>query len=410
MRQRHRSGPTGSGNPHAHDGCVMPAIPLHSGVLSAEIARNHIKSPESAGLNNANSYNRAESRIDDDMTRLCRRFPIQHPPSRLRRPHLTPLPSPWFDPHSDATHRIAWRSDGQSHGSCMPQSIVGAYKILPSDPFSTERQDYSPVRRTWDLRLSKILPTVSFADSPLSKRLRRLHQQWIIPACAGRTRSPSNPHPVSSDHPRACGANPIVTTKYLCESGSSPRVRGELSPPATCFRNADHPRVCGANKVWGDRGVWGTGSSPRVRGEPVPACHQRGAGRIIPVCAGRTASTGWSGACTSDHPRVCGANLLPFETPADTSGSSPRVRGEHRNPSPQEQRRRIIPACAGRTLFQASALGNRPDHPRVCGANQSGATVLAIGFGSSPRVRGELNGVPNGRHELRIIPACAGRT
>ena len=51
--------------------------------------------------------------------------------------------------------------------------------------------------------------------------------------------------------------------------------------------------------------------------------------------------------------------------------------------------RRLIPACAGKTLQQPIAPMETPAHPRVCGEN---ARLLPRGQyarGSSPRVRGK---------------------
>ena len=48
-------------------------------------------------------------------------------------------------------------------------------------------------------------------------------------------------------------------------------------------------------------------------------------------------------------------------------GSSPRVRGEERQPIPFVGEKRITPVCAGRRLCNASAVRLVEDHPRVCG-------------------------------------------
>ena len=71
---------------------------------------------------------------------------------------------------------------------------------------------------------------------------------------------------------------------------------------------------------------------------------------------------------------------------------------------------RIIPAHAGQTRF-STARGSAPaDHPRACGANGCGVlSVRSIG-GSSPRMRGKLDGVLGFLRGERIIPAHAGQT
>ena len=49
----------------------------------------------------------------------------------------------------------------------------------------------------------------------------------IIPAHAGQTCAPFLGFLVSTDHPRACGANPFSGERVHCGSGSSPRMRGK---------------------------------------------------------------------------------------------------------------------------------------------------------------------------------------
>ena len=151
----------------------------------------------------------------------------------------------------------------------------------------------------------------------------------IIPARAGQTGSYRRAYPPRSDHPRACGANTSRSRFDLLECGSSPRVRGKLASlsivivrlriiPAragqtmpiysTPVLSTDHPRACGANE--GGRTVRRTirGSSPRVRGKRC-ACRLRDMShRIIPARAGQTHCRPYSGLRGTDHPRACGAN------------------------------------------------------------------------------------------------------
>ena len=88
----------------------------------------------------------------------------------------------------------------------------------------------------------------------------------ITPACAGNSRAFLGEHGISGDHPRVCGEQYTLSRPASPGSGSPPRVRGTVSPPAiflnffritpacagnssdyfgiTC-RKRDHPRVCG---------------------------------------------------------------------------------------------------------------------------------------------------------------------
>ena len=258
-----------------------------------------------------------------------------------------------------------------------------------------------------------------------------LGRDRIIPACAGRTFRTSWPRFRTPDHPRVCGANMRLMITFLMLSGSSPRVRGEHADglfhsmwfriiPACAGRTAstrpsrrrapDHPRVCGANCALAIRFERVIGSSPRVRGEhdARPALLQEG--RIIPACAGRTRRACTRSRLPPDHPRVCGANDDDYSEREDTYGSSPRVRGEHVVQPRSRLYDRIIPACAGRTTRYRPRTCAWPDHPRVCGANVHVGSGRCTCGGSSPRVRGELQRESRYGGLGRIIPACAGRT
>ena len=152
----------------------------------------------------------------------------------------------------------------------------------------------------------------------------------IIPAHAGQT-EPRQAHEwTSSDHPRACGANAVMQRVSDDEYGSSPRMRGkhaadpagDLAPriiPAHAgqtFRHVmatsvstDHPRACGANDTADTLKPESTGSSPRMRGKRGLGCRGHGFLRIIPAHAGQTSTSCRTITAVSDHPRACGANV-----------------------------------------------------------------------------------------------------
>ena len=50
---------------------------------------------------------------------------------------------------------------------------------------------------------------------------------------------------------------------------------------------------------------------------------------------------------------------------------------------------RITPACAGKTLKRSAVLKLLQDHPRVCGENVALEWVNDLSTGSPPRVRGK---------------------
>ena len=292
-------------------------------------------------------------------------------------------------------------------------------------------------------------------------------------------------------HPRVCGERVVVEAVARCRGGSSPRVRGTHAAhnrisaqrrfiPA-CAGNATamlaaarsrlvHPRVCG-ERLWPEPNGWLTyGSSPRVRGTLalgaavarlprfIPACagnakaiaaptsastvHPRVCGerprrvhrsndllRFIPACAGNAKAIVATTKHLAVHPRVCGERRCCARCLRWPIGSSPRVRGTHRDCECEFPLVRFIPACAGNAydvpMAPATARGSSPRvrgtpasqtspvsretvHPRVCGERVLNRLSLNLSYGSSPRVRGTRGLQQRWSHVDRFIPACAG--
>src|SRR5690606_750775 len=90
-------------------------------------------------------------------------------------------------------------------------------------------------------------------------------------------------------------------------------------------------------------------------------------------------------------------------------GSSPRVRGEVDKLTTSRPLARFIPACAGRGCTGTSPTSGETVHPRVCGERRRDVRLAAYGRGSSPRVRGEVAQSALALDLFRFIPACAGR-
>ena len=110
------------------------------------------------------------------------------------------------------------------------------------------------------------------------------------------------------------------------------------------------------------------------------------------------------------HPRVCGENSEHYARKPRPSGSSPRVRGKRSYLWNAGTDLRLIPACAGKTgICNGNPL--RPwAHPRVCGENVRVHRAWATGAGSSPRVRGKRLAAIRAATPTGLIPACAGKT
>ena len=238
----------------------------------------------------------------------------------------------------------------------------------------------------------------------------RDHGTGLIPACAGKTKYLPGTSGGSPAHPRVCGENSARTPARESYSGSSPRVRGKhdrgggeaqglrLIPACAGKTGARprkrgcwsaHPRVCGEN---GGRVLTHTtpiGSSPRVRGKLEPLEQVVCLHRLIPACAGKTRRCSWRAGPTGAHPRVCGENNDVEDAHSSSPGSSPRVRGKRRVGRGWWRWRRLIPACAGKTIpWRAMQKGDRA-HPRVCGENTASRCGMSSVAGSSPRVRGK---------------------
>ena len=253
----------------------------------------------------------------------------------------------------------------------------------------------------------------------------------IIPAHAGQTTSRSRSRCPRSDHPRACGANPVLGDFRGRDDGSSPRMRGKRTEewgrhrsrriiPAHAGQttsglpgsvtSSDHPRACGANVEMHASLGSHAGSSPRVRGKLRYRHYPLLVARIIPAHAGQTCCRRRPSRSRPDHPRACGANSF---TPAfnwPSTGSSPRMRGKLREPLRVLHDIRIIPAHAGQTSWAVSVRYAFADHPRACGANLPEAYLVRDVLGSSPRMRGKRHGDRAQPRTLRIIPAHAGQT
>ena len=109
------------------------------------------------------------------------------------------------------------------------------------------------------------------------------------------------------------------------------------------------------------------GSPPRVRGEEPDVVRKSGKRRITPACAGRSTPPGGNPSSGTDHPRVCGEKFTRLSNRPPKMGSPPRVRGEGAMAVQRAVRAGITPACAGRRVPELHKDGAVQDHPRVCG-------------------------------------------
>ena len=111
---------------------------------------------------------------------------------------------------------------------------------------------------------------------------------------------------------------------------------------------------------------------------------------------------------TSVYPRACGGTGAVPVTICDTTGLSPRLRGNQREcrlPSPFT---RSIPAPAGEPLAGHRPGPPRTVYPRACGGTEFYYSTRQGGDGLSPRLRGNLAEGRAGPGEPGSIPAPAG--
>ena len=205
-----------------------------------------------------------------------------------------------------------------------------------------------------------VVPRSAAGSSPrvrgkLCSIKRILAGRRLIPACAGKTMRVQDIISGKGAHPRVCGENINGLIQGIKNMGSSPRVRGKRLTRVWLARASGLiPRVCGENRLANGGRYSRRGSSPRVRGKPTRGTMRASRVGLIPACAGKTASAPYLCNFWGAHPRVCGENTLNHGLSSSVLGSSPRVRGKRNRRFCRLNGRRLIPACAGKTLSQSA--------------------------------------------------------
>ena len=166
--------------------------------------------------------------------------------------------------------------------------------------------------------------------------------------------------------------------------------------------------MCGEQVTWLQENFPTMGSSPRVRGAAEAEVEYPDHGGIIPACAGSSSLRNRSRRHIRDHPRVCGEQLHKIIHDTYFLGSSPRVRGAVDGAPRLRIVQGIIPARAGSSAQYICRACREGDHPRACG-EQSALTERSVTSpGSSPRVRGAVIELCRRGVQVGIIPARAG--
>ena len=161
------------------------------------------------------------------------------------------------------------------------------------------------------------------------------------------------------------------------------------SPYVMLNRLTAHPRAGGENGVvvGGGGGLWG--SSPRGRGKLRARRWRFLLTRLIPARAGKTTARASTQRDQWTHPRAGGENRVDTLTDRVIGGSSPRGRGKLFGRVRIPRIGRLIPARARKTILtRASQLRERA-HPRAGGENLRIGWLWFAAMGSSPRGRGK---------------------
>ena len=132
--------------------------------------------------------------------------------------------------------------------------------------------------------------------------------------------------------------------------------------------------------------------------------------RITPACAGKSSSEGGIIFPPTDHPRLCGEKFCQRGGSLTDDGSPPPVRGKVATVTALCLRLRITPACAGKSNGTVEGTADAKDHPRLCGEKYTFSICAFLLYGSPPPVRGK--GTLRSSHccQMRITPACAGKS
>ena len=238
--------------------------------------------------------------------------------------------------------------------------------------------------------------SLTLGSSPLTRGKRLTNQdaklaRGLIPAHAGKTRSPIRwPWPWWA-HPRSRGENSGGCEPPQLPRGSSPLTRGKRTDQTGALtEDRAHPRSRGENFKHGIEAPLDLGSSPLTRGKRASCGSRIDQLRLIPAHAGKTRSLPDAVTCGRAHPRSRGENK-PMERRSMTpSGSSPLTRGKQCPACCSHFCPRLIPAHAGKTW-----PGSKEPH----------------GVRAHPRSRGENAFHARVSHVLRwLIPAHAGKT
>ena len=176
------------------------------------------------------------------------------------------------------------------------------------------------------------------------------------------------------------------------QSRSIPACAGEPYCSTGCTpHNTVYPRVCGGTRCNPFRCRLCRGLSPRVRGNLTVVRAALLTIRSIPACAGEPTVGDSIARRRWVYPRVCGGTARPMRSQTCIPGLSPRVRGNRPPNALPDLHPGSIPACAGEPSTVFAITATPTVYPRVCGGTCDQPMYIAQSSGLSPRVRGNLS-------------------
>ena len=233
----------------------------------------------------------------------------------------------------------------------------------------------------------------------------------LIPAHAGKTKTPRCRPSRRAAHPRSRGENADQVPCCTVIVGSSPLTRGK--PRVEIQRSGGQgliPAHAGKTTACQFFSRIADGSSPLTRGKPLTGVGGPPAPGLIPAHAGKTSDRLGGHQDGRAHPRSRGENSVRRVHREAAPGSSPLTRGKRERQERVRRRRRLIPAHAGKTTTKKRSTPIKTAHPRSRGENRQPPASSPPMQGSSPLTRGKRP-APCGRNRSgRLIPAHAGKT
>ena len=240
------------------------------------------------------------------------------------------------------------------------------------------------------------IPGATTYDQGLSPRMRGNHQQ------APRYRYPIRSIP-------AHAGEPMLPVRLRGRREVYPRACGE--PGAAGYRRrvpTVYPRACGGTASTSPWNVPTRGLSPRMRGNRVRQPDRRRRPRSIPAHAGEPGGELHRLAFCTVYPRACGGTIPSVSATVRMLGLSPRMRGNPFKSSGSGLINRSIPAHAGEPRRLRRHGGATGVYPRACGGTDIDIYVGRQSSGLSPRMRGNLRLLGRVHHSEGSIPAHAG--